>query len=374
MNDPLGITRTPDRPGPGPTPEALLRALDVVVRRRIEALLTGDHRSSAIGIGTELAQIRLYQPGDDVRRIDWAVTARTGDIHVRDQIAERALVSWLVLDTSPSMSFGTADRRKADVAEGVALAVGHVGTRHGNRLGLITFGDAKPVTIPSRQGRAGLLGMLATVRREPQLEGGGATSLGEALARTGRLATSRSLIFVVSDFRGPRDWRPELIELAGRHDVVAVEIRDQREQELPDVGELWLVDPETGRQLRVDTSRRRLRERFASAATSERAELAALLQSSGADHVVLWTSGDWLRSFAGFLRHRITGPGGVRGPAPAQWGPEAAHAGGSAHVAANAPPASGPSVAPAPPPGGPAGVRAPGPGRYGPPGPGGRPW
>ncbi|HSK36637.1 MAG TPA: DUF58 domain-containing protein, partial [Actinomycetota bacterium] len=126
MNDPLGITRTPDRPGPGPTPEALLRALDVVVRRRIEAMLTGDHRSSTIGIGTELAQIRLYQPGDDVRRIDWAVTARTGDIHVRDQIAERALVSWLVLDTSPSMSFGTADRRKADVAEGVALAVGHV--------------------------------------------------------------------------------------------------------------------------------------------------------------------------------------------------------------------------------------------------------
>jgi uncharacterized protein (DUF58 family) len=343
MNDPLGIARTPDRPGPGPTPEALLRALDVVVRRRIEAMLTGDHRSSTIGIGTELAQIRLYQPGDDVRRIDWAVTARTGDIHVRDQVAERALVSWLVLDTSPSMSFGTADRRKADVAEGVALAVGHVGTRHGNRLGLITFGDAKPVTIPSRQGRAGLLGMLATVRREPQLEGGGATSLGEALARTGRLATSRSLIFVVSDFRGPRDWRRELIELAGRHDVVAVEIRDPREQELPDVGELWLVDPETGRQLRVDTSRRRLRERFSAAAANERAELAGLLQSSGADHLVLWTAGDWLRSFAGFLRHRVTGPGGARGPAPVRWGPEAAHGGGSTDVVA-APPGAGVAI------------------------------
>ena len=372
MNDPLGITRTPDRPGPGPTPEALLRALDVVVRRRIEAMLTGDHRSSTIGIGTELAQIRLYQPGDDVRRLDWNVTARTGEIHVRDQVAERARGSGLVLDTSPSMSFGTADRRKADVAEGVALAVGHVGTRHGNRLGLITFGDARPVTIPSRQGRAGLLGMLATVRREPQLEGGGATSLGEALARTGRLATSRSLIFVVSDFRGPRDWRRELIELAGRHDVVAVEVRDQREQELPDVGELWLVDPETGRQLRVDTSRRRLRDRFAAAAADERAELAALLRSSGADHVVLWTAGDWLRSFAGFLRHRITGPGSVRGPAPVQWGPEAAHAGGSAHVTTNAPPTGGPSVAP--PPTGPSVVGAPPPGRAGPPGPGGRPW
>jgi uncharacterized protein (DUF58 family) len=317
MNDPLGITRTPDRPGPGPTPEALLRALDVVVRRRIEAMLTGDHRSSTIGIGTELAQIRLYQPGDDVRRIDWAVTARTGDIHVRDQVAERALVSWLVLDTSPSMTFGTADRRKADVAEGVALAVGHVGTRHGNRLGLITFGDARPVPIPSRQGRAGLLGMLATVRREPQLEGGGATSLGEALARTGRLASSRSLIFVVSDFRGPRDWRMELIELAGRHDVVAVEIRDPREQELTPMGDLWLVDPETGRQLQVNTSGRRLRRRFAEAAAAEREEVAAALRRAGAEHLVLSTQGDWLRALAGHLRRseamlRAPGRGAAR--------------------------------------------------------------
>jgi uncharacterized protein (DUF58 family) len=321
MSDTLGIVRTPDRPGPGPTPEALLRALDVVVRRRVEALLTGDHRSTAIGIGTELAQIRPYQPGDDVRRIDWNVTARTQEPHVRDQVAERALVSWLVLDTSPSMSFGTADRRKADVAEGVALAVGHVGTRHGNRLGVITFGDAKPLAVPPRQGRVGLIGLLTIARREPQGDGGGATSLGEALARTGRLATSRSLIFVVSDFRGPRDWRRDLIELAGRHDVVAVEIRDQREQELPDVGELWLVDPETGRQLRVDTSRRRLRERFAAAAAAERAELVAELRSAGADHCVLWTSGDWLRTFAGFLRHRAVGPGGAaRGPALARWG------------------------------------------------------
>ena len=156
---------------------------------------------------------------------------------------------------------------------------------------------------------------------------------------------------MVSDFRGPRDWRRELIELAGRHDVVAVEIRDPREQELPDVGELWLVDPETGRQLRVDTSRRRLRERFATAAATERAELAALLQSSGADHVVLWTAGDWLRSFAGFLRHRVTGPGGARGPAPVQWGPEAAHAGGSAEVGAVAQPGPGAPVTTGGPPG-----------------------
>jgi uncharacterized protein (DUF58 family) len=305
---PLVPERTPDRPGPGPTPEALLRALDVVVRRRVEALLAGEYRSNAVGIGTELAQIRPYQPGDDVRRIDWNVTARTHEPHVRDQVAERALVSWLVIDTSPSMSFGTAERRKADVAEGVALAVGHLATRRGNRLGIVTFGEDHPVTVPPRQGRVGLMGLLASLRREPQLEGGGATSLGEGLARVGRLTHSRSLLFVVSDFRGPRDWTAPLLALAGRHDVIAVEIRDQREQDLPDVGELWLVDPETGRHLRVDTGRRGLRERFREAAQAERDELKAELRRCGADHMVLWTEGDWLRTFAGHLRHRLAGP------------------------------------------------------------------
>jgi uncharacterized protein (DUF58 family) len=233
------------------------------------------------------------------------VTARTREPHVRDQVAERALVSWLVLDTSPSMCFGTATRRKADVAEGVALAVGHLATRRGNRLGIATFGDDDPRTVPPRQGRVGLMGLLASLRREPQLEGAGATSLGEGLARTGRLTHSRALIFVVSDFRGPRDWRPAMLALAGRHDLVAVEIRDQREQELPDVGELWLVDPETGRYLRVDTGQRKLRERFNAAAETERAELVAELRRCGVDHVVLWTEGDWLRTFAGFLRNRV---------------------------------------------------------------------
>lgn len=310
---PLVPVRTPDRPGPGPTPEALLRALDVVVRRRVEALLAGEYRSNSVGIGTELAQIRPYQPGDDVRRIDWSVTARTREPHVRDQVAERALVSWLIMDTSPSMSFGTAERRKADVAEGVALAVGHLATRRGNRLGIVTFGDDHPVTLPPRQGRVGLMGLLAALRREPQVEGGGATSLAEGLARAGRLTHSPSLLFVVSDFRGPRDWKAAVLGLAGRHDVIAVEIRDRREQELPDVGELWLVDPETGRHLRVDTGRRALRERFGAAADAERAELEAELRRCGIDHVVLWTAGDWLRTFAGYLRRRLLGPTGGTG-------------------------------------------------------------
>jgi uncharacterized protein (DUF58 family) len=283
-------------------PEPLLRALDVSIGRRMDSLLAGDYRSTLLGVGTELAQVRPYVPGDDVRRIDWNVTARTGEPHVRVHLAERVLVTWLVVDTSPSMQFGTAERRKADVAEGVAIAVGHVATRRGNRLGAVTFGDSTPRSVPPRQGRVGLLGLLAALRQEPDAARVGATSLGEAVARAGALARQRALVVLVSDFRGPSDWRRPMLELAGRHDVLAVEVRDPREQELPNAGELWLVDPETGRQLRVDTRSAKLRARFAAAADEERRGLARTLSSIGVRHVVLSTSGDWLRSFAVFMR------------------------------------------------------------------------
>ena len=283
-------------------PPALLRALDVHIGRKMEGLLAGDYRSALQGDGTELAQIRPYTDGDDVRRIDWNVTARTGEPHVRVNVAERVLATWLVLDTSLSMQFGTADRRKADVAEGVAIAIGHVATRRGNRLGIVSFGDGNPRTVPPRQGRVGLVGLLAALRGEVEAGDVGATSLGEALSRTGAVARQRALVVVVSDFRGPFDWRRPLLELAGGHDVLAVEIRDPREQELPDAGELWLVDPETGRQLRVDTRDAKLRARFASAAAEERSGLARTLGSVGVRHVVLSTSGDWLRSLAVFLK------------------------------------------------------------------------
>ena len=303
MSHVLHSEPTPARPGPGPLPDALLRALDVTIGRKMQGLLAGDYRSALLGDGTELAQVRPYVPGDDdVRRIDWNVTARTSVPHVRVHLAERVLVTWLVLDTSVSMHFGTADRRKADVAEGVAIAVGHVATRRGNRLGLVTFGDERPRALPPRQGRVGLLGLLSSLRDQPVSENAGATSLGEALHRTASLARQRSAVVVVSDFRGPLDWRRPLLELSSRHDVIAVEIRDPREQELPNAGVLWLVDPETGRQLRADTRNERLRARFAAAAAAERAELARALAAAGARHVVLTTAGDWLRSFAVFLR------------------------------------------------------------------------
>ena len=298
----LRPTRTPGRPGPGPLPAALLRKVDLTVRRRIDGLLAGDHRSWATGDGTELAQVRPYVPGDDVRLIDWNVTARTGEPHVRVNVAERAVETWLLLDTSASMTFGTADRRKWDVAEGVSLAIGHFAVRRGNRLALATFGDRNPVASPARQGDRGLVALLQALRREPDLEPVGPTSLGAALTRIGRLARRRAVIVVVSDFRGPRDWRPRLLQLAARHDVVAVEIQDPREQELPDVGDLWLVDPESGRQLRVDTRSRKLRQRFGAEAAADRDALARELRSLGVPHLTLSTSGDWLRRLVGFLQ------------------------------------------------------------------------
>jgi uncharacterized protein (DUF58 family) len=196
------------------------------------------------------------------------------------------------------MAFGTADRRKADVAEGVALAIGHTATRRGNRLGLIAFGAEDPRWRRPRQGRRGLLLTLAALREEPAGKGG----LAEALLLLDGLALQRSLVVIVSDFRGPIDWRNALLRTAGRHPTLAVEIRDPREQELADVGELRLVDPETGRQLRVDTGDRTLRERFAAAAAEERSGLVRMLSAAGVRHVALSTEGDWLRHLAAFLR------------------------------------------------------------------------
>jgi uncharacterized protein (DUF58 family) len=294
--------RTPDKPGPGPIPPTVLRSLDLAVLRRVESLVPGEHLTPQVGGGTELAVIRPYRPGDDVRHMDWNVTARLREPHVRVHVGERAMTAWLLLDVSASMTFGTADRRKSDVAEGVALAVGHVATRRGNRLGVVALGAGDPRILRPRQGRLGLLALLHELRAEPEADGLGATSLGFAVQRTAALARNRGLIVVVSDFRGERDWEGPLRTLRARHGVLAVEIRDPREMELPPVGDLWMTDPETGRQLHVNTNKRRVRKRFAKAAAEDREEVAAALRRAGADHLVLSTEGDWLQALAGHLK------------------------------------------------------------------------
>jgi uncharacterized protein (DUF58 family) len=293
--------RTKARPGPGPIPEPLLRALDLTLGRRVDGILAGDHRSTRVGAGTEFALVREWLPGDDVRRIDWNVTARTNHVQVRVDVAERALTCWLLLDVSPSMTFGTADRRKWDVAEGVALAFGYLASRRGNRVGVLSFGGNASVVAPPRQGRAGLLSVVRAAHDEPETRRVGATSLGGALTRLERLARQRAFVLLLTDFRGPRDWRRPLLRLTARHEVVAVEVRDPREQVLPDVGHVWLVDPETDRRLHVDTGRRSVRERFAAAAAAERASVAAELASLSVRHVVLTTDAEWLRPFALFV-------------------------------------------------------------------------
>jgi uncharacterized protein (DUF58 family) len=294
------------RPGPGPTPEALLRALDLTIGRRIRGLVPGEYRAHDLGGGTELAQVRPYEAGDDVRRMDWNVTARTTIPHVRVHVPERALTAWLLLDVSPSMTFGTADRRKADVAEGVAVAIGHLATGRGNRLGILTFGGSRDRRIPPTAGRAGLLGLLLASRVETVEEGVGATSAAGALRLANAVGRGAAggLVVLVTDFRGPRDWVRPLAALAARHHVLAIEIRDPREGELTDVGELTLVDAETGREVRVDMSSRRLRERYAEAAAADRASVATELRRIGVDHLVLSTKGDWLRTLARELHVR----------------------------------------------------------------------
>jgi uncharacterized protein (DUF58 family) len=205
------------------------------------------------------------------------------------------------------MTFGTADRRKADVAEGVALALGHLATQRGNRLGIMTFGGGADRRTPPTGGRAGLIASLVASR---DAAGELPAVPDDAVARTpagalrfvGRVARRGGLVVLVSDLRGPRDWTDAMAAVAARSQLLVVEIRDPREDDLPDVGELTLVDGETGREVRVDTSSQRLRERFATAASEERADVATHLRRLRVGHVVLSTSGSWLQSLAGQLR------------------------------------------------------------------------
>jgi uncharacterized protein (DUF58 family) len=284
------------RQGPGPIPGALVEVLDLAFVRWAGGVIAGEHRGAGVGSGTELAQLRPYQPGDDVRQLDPAATARTGVPHVRQQVPERLLTTWLAVDLSPSMAFGTADRLKSDVAEGVVDVLGALAVRRGGRVGLLTFGAQTSLLLSPRGGRGARIGLRRALAEGVAPDGVRGEPLATTLAKIGRLTQVRSLIVVVSDLAGPPDeWARPLAALGARHTVLAVEVRDPREQELPAVGRLAMVDPETGARVEVDTADRRLRERFALAAGAERAEVATALRRAGAEHVVLSTSGAWAR-------------------------------------------------------------------------------
>jgi uncharacterized protein (DUF58 family) len=292
----------PGRQGPGPLANEAVARLDLGLARRAGGPLPGERRAPGVGAGTELAQLRPYEPGDDPRQIDAAASARTGIPHVRQHVPERALTTWIVLDLSASMAFGTGLRLKSDVAEGVASTVGQLATRRGGRVAVVTAGAPRTATLPPRSGRRAF----AAVRR---LVGAGVApdeaevelTLPAALELTGRLARTRGLVTVVSDFRD-EGWQAPLRALAQRHTVTAIEIADPREAELPDVGQLVLIDPETGQTVEADTSSPATRAAFAAAEAERRAAVVQAIRRARSHHVTLSTEDDWLRELARVLR------------------------------------------------------------------------
>ncbi len=293
------------RQGPGPMSRALVDALELALVRRAARTLPGDGRATGVGAGIELAQLRPYHPGDDVRHIDPAATARTGEPHVRLHIPERALTTWIALDISPSMAFGTARRLKADVAEGAALVLGQLAVRRGGGLGLVTFGapGGPPRLLGPRSSRPALAllrrvlaeGVAPDGHRDPH-------ALAHALARIGRVARQPGLVAVISDFRDHHDWTAPLGALRARHSLLALEIADPRERELPAVGRLAVVDPETGQRIDVNTSNSRVRRRFATLERERRERIARELRSLRVAHVALHTDADWLLQLSRGLR------------------------------------------------------------------------
>lgn len=286
-----------------PRSEARLRQLELLVTRKLDGLLQGDHQGLVPGGGTEPGDGRPYEPGDDVRRMDWSLTARSGHPHVRNTIADRELELWLVVDTSASLDFGTATCEKRDQVLAATAAFGFLTARDGNRVGAVLSGPDGVTVVPPRSGRAPLLGLLATVERRPRAAEG-AVSLTDALRRARLTARRRSLVVVVTDLLDSGPWGRELRALAHRHDVVVAEIRDPRELELPAVGLLTLVDPETGRRLEVQTSNAKLRARFAAAAAAQVAEKERAVKAAGAGHLVLSTDRDWLLDVVRFVAKR----------------------------------------------------------------------
>ncbi|MEA2451143.1 MAG: hypothetical protein QOG63_3075 [Thermoleophilaceae bacterium] len=292
------------RQGPGSMPQSLVQKLDLVIARRAGGALPGDRPGAGVGTGTELAQLRPYEVGDDVRQIDASATARSGEAYVRLHVPERTLTTWLVVDISPSMAFGTADRLKADVAEGTSLVIARLAVRRAGRVALMTFGAGVPVLHPPRAAKPGVVAVQRGLSEGVAPDGrGDPLALADALRRLGKVSSSQAgLVVVVSDFRDQDDWTRPLGALRARHSVMAVEVRDPRETMLPAVGRLAVVDPETGRHIQVDTSRRAIRERFFAIEAEGRARVARELRRLRTDHVVLSTAGDWLRQ----LGRRLT--------------------------------------------------------------------
>ena len=298
-------------PAPAPadeTPEQLLHRLEWTVLRRLDGLLQGDHRTLWRGAGLDLADLREYQPSDDVRHIDWNVTARLQQPHVRQFTEDRDLTAWFVLDLSASLDFGSDARSKRALSEAFVAALARLLTRHGNRVGAVLYGRGVEAVLPPRVGRNQVLQLLSRMRRPPapppsrpsgNSGGGGHASAGETrladlLAQAEGLMRRRSLVFVVSDFISAPGWPARLGRLARRHDVMAVRLYDPLELALPPLGLMTVQDAETGEQLLIDTQDPAFRARYDELAEAHEAAIDAGFADAGVDAMELATDDDLL--------------------------------------------------------------------------------
>ncbi len=303
---PAGVQPIPRRSRLTSPSTAPVDRLRLTVMHRLDGLLSGDYGGLFPGHGTEMGEARPYVPGDDPRHIDWAVTARNHEPHVRDMIADHELDVWLVLDTSSSLAFGTAWTTKHEVAWSAAGAFALLASKAGNRVGAVTTtvdpGKTRPLMFPARGGAAHTAAVLAGLRTEPA--DGQQGDLGRAMEMVGRTAKRRGMVVVISDFLGTTEWESGLRLIAARHDVVAIQVVDPRELSIPDVGLVSLIDPETGRRRLLDTSDIRTRQKYADLATRRRSDLATSFKRAGADHFELRTDRDWVLDFVRFVSNR----------------------------------------------------------------------
>jgi uncharacterized protein (DUF58 family) len=295
--------------------ERRLRELELTVLRRVDGMMQGDFPGTAPGPGFERGEGHAYAPGDDVRRIDWKLTARAGSPYVRDTVADRELELWIVLDRSPSIQFGTARATKWELALGAVACTGFLTARSGGRVGAVVFGagplEIRPARAGLRAARSFVFELEGRERAEPSAE---RSRLAEALHTIPELARRRGPVVIISDFLGDTDWARPLRAVRARHDVLAFELVDPRERELPNLGSVVFRDPESGRYVEMPTSSRAFRARYAELSTAHRAEVARKLRDAGADHAVLSTDRDWVRDITAFLVRRRRTAGTVARP------------------------------------------------------------
>jgi len=299
-----GLSRTLGLVGDRPA-EEILRRLTLDVNRKLDGMLHGDFLGLVPGRGTEPGETRAYTPGDDVRRIDWNVTARMQDPYIRETIADRELEAWLVVDRSSRMDFGTADCEKRDLVLAAAAGVGLLTGRGGNRVGALMVRGDQITTVPPRNGRTHLLSVLGRIMDTPRGDGTGPSDLAGVFKRAAAVAPRRGLVVVISDFlEDPDTWRTALGTVALRHAVLCIEVVDPRELELPPVGLVQFSDPANGATREVNTNDPKMRARYAEAAARQRAGIAHAIRSAGADHLQLRTDRDWILDLARYVSQR----------------------------------------------------------------------